>query len=317
MVQPHEVTVLMTVFNGAAFLEQQIDSILAQDYPYLRLTAIDDASTDASPNVLAAYAARDSRVTFLRNSTNEGLISSLGRLLRTVETEFFALADQDDIWDADKIRRSVEALGCGAELVYSDVRVCDQDGVVVCDTYLRSRNIRPHRGQDAVPFVFRNPAIGHTILSTHRVAAAAADMPPGLVFHEAWIVAVACNFGRVDFVERPMGTYRLHDTNVIGPIASGLLARGRRLARGQHAARRLRTRAMGLSAIAAFRPDLRPIASYYHLSGTRRLLKLPCFARFILRYSDVIGVRPALWEILFFALSAGIRVAPEPQLGDG
>lgn len=56
------VSVLVPVLNGAAFLEECLDSGLAQDYPHLEFVLVDNGSTDATPDIIARYAQRDGRI---------------------------------------------------------------------------------------------------------------------------------------------------------------------------------------------------------------------------------------------------------------
>jgi len=68
-------TVLLCVFDGQAYLREAIDSILAQTFGDFELLAIDDASRDATPEILASYS--DPRLRVVRNETNRGLTASL------------------------------------------------------------------------------------------------------------------------------------------------------------------------------------------------------------------------------------------------
>lgn len=79
------VSIVVPVYNGARFLREAIDSLLAQTYPRCEIIAVDDGSTDATPEVLAAY---DTRVTRLRQANrgqaaamNAGWARSQGRVL--------------------------------------------------------------------------------------------------------------------------------------------------------------------------------------------------------------------------------------------
>jgi hypothetical protein len=297
------VTVLMPIFNGERYLRPQLDSILNQDHPCIRVVLLDDASEDHSANIAMAVARADKRVTVLRNHQNLGLILSVGKLLENVTSPFFALSDQDDVWDRSKLSKSVGALISNqAELVYGDVRICDSVGHILKESYLRSRRIRPVTGRDPVPFVFRNPAIGHTIVSTRRVAREAANIPKDLRFHESWLVAVASEFGRIEFIDEPLGSYRIHGKNVVGP-KRGIL---QRLARGLRSRQYLHdrevTRAAGLAAQARLRPELQEVATTFSARGIARLAQLRTFGRFILQYADRIGTAPALAEVLWFAI---------------
>ena len=71
------VSVLMTIYNPGPFLAPAIESLLAQTFADFELIAINDASTDASGEVLAEYARRDARIRILRNPENRGVAGTL------------------------------------------------------------------------------------------------------------------------------------------------------------------------------------------------------------------------------------------------
>ena len=71
------ITVLMAVHNGEAFLQETLESVLAQDFSDFEFVVVDDSSSDASPVILAEAAATDSRIRVFRNEENLGLTRSL------------------------------------------------------------------------------------------------------------------------------------------------------------------------------------------------------------------------------------------------
>ena len=74
---PPRVSMVMPVHNGARWLADAIDSVLAQDFTDFELILVDDASRDASPTIMADAAQRDPRVRSLRLDTNVGLPAAL------------------------------------------------------------------------------------------------------------------------------------------------------------------------------------------------------------------------------------------------
>lgn len=297
-------TVLMPVFNGAAFLSEQIESILQQDYRWLTLIALDDASTDASWTMLNEAAASDARINVVRNDQNRGFVAAIERLLSMVETPYFALADQDDVWDPHKISSLIRLLQTtGAALVYSDERVCDETGHVIHPSYFAYKRLAVLEGRDPVPFIFRNPVVGHTIVATRAVARRAARVPPGLVFHESWLVAVASSQGDIRASRDRLGCFRLHRSNVIGPRRRGRIERLKlTVERGEHLEQRQRTRRAALAAAATVHPEIERLAMLYQREGWRRLVAFPFVARTLLRRCKAIGRRRVWVELLLWLI---------------
>lgn len=109
------VTVLMPVFNGEAFLGKTIDSILRQTYRDFELLAIDDASTDRTPDVLRSY--DDERLRIVRNPHNLGLTRALNVGLREARGELVARQDADDISYPRRLARQTAFLDANPEIV--------------------------------------------------------------------------------------------------------------------------------------------------------------------------------------------------------
>lgn len=96
----------MAVHNGEPYLREAVESVLNQRLagpvgrvrrPDIEFIIIDDASTDATPAILAEYAAADARLLVLRNETNVGLTRSLNRALQHATGRYIARQDADDI----------------------------------------------------------------------------------------------------------------------------------------------------------------------------------------------------------------------------
>ena len=101
------ITVLMPVYNGSPYLPDAIESILAQTFFNFELVAIDDASTDRSAAILAAYGEKDGRIRFFRNDENQGLIATLNRGLDLARGEYVARMDQDDVSLPQRLERQI------------------------------------------------------------------------------------------------------------------------------------------------------------------------------------------------------------------
>lgn len=103
------VNVLISTYNGEKYIREQIDSILAQSYPDIRIYVRDDGSTDGTIKILWEYSEKG--LIRLSRGKNAGYGRSFGRLLKAAkEGDYWAFCDQDDIWLPDKVKWAVEWL---------------------------------------------------------------------------------------------------------------------------------------------------------------------------------------------------------------
>ncbi len=103
----YTVNVLISTYNGEKYLEQQINSVLNQDYPIINIYIRDDGSTDNTVNILEKYSKYNN--VHICYGENIGFLYSFKKLLEMSELgDLWAFCDQDDIWYKDKIRRAVE-----------------------------------------------------------------------------------------------------------------------------------------------------------------------------------------------------------------
>ncbi len=99
------VSLVLPVFNGERYLATAIDSILAQSFADFELICVDDCSNDATPAILAEYAARDARIRVVRNATNLKLPASLNRGFREARGEWFSWTSDDNILRPNMLER--------------------------------------------------------------------------------------------------------------------------------------------------------------------------------------------------------------------
>lgn len=103
------VTILMSTYNGEKFLSDQLESIKMQTYADTKLIVRDDGSSDSTLGILADYEKKN----FLKwySGCNLGPGKSFFDLVQNAPiSEFYAFADQDDVWDEDKIETALKHL---------------------------------------------------------------------------------------------------------------------------------------------------------------------------------------------------------------
>lgn len=129
MTQP-ALSVLLPVYNCEPYLSAAISSILDQTEPRFEFIIIDDGSTDASPEIARAFAARDARIRFYCDGVNRGVSARLNQGLSLAQADIIARMDADDISLPERFSRQLDFLQehPDAVLVGARVIVIDPDG---------------------------------------------------------------------------------------------------------------------------------------------------------------------------------------------
>ncbi|MDP2282433.1 MAG: glycosyltransferase [Methylotenera sp.] len=108
-----KISVLLATFNGEAYLNEQLKSIENQLDVEVLIVVSDDGSSDHTPQLLNEVLAVDRRITLLPSQKQGGAAANFFRLLRDADltqVDYVALADQDDIWQADKLSHAVQKI---------------------------------------------------------------------------------------------------------------------------------------------------------------------------------------------------------------
>lgn len=212
------VAVLLGTYNGAAFLDGQLKSIERQVGPDWELIASDDGSDDGTQDILALFRNRlgAGRVRIVSGPAR-GYVTNFFSLLQTdTQAEYFAFADQDDIWHANKLQRAVLALSAAPSdrpaLYCSRTRLIDEQGRPIGVSPLFTR---PPGFANAL---VQNIAGGNTMVfnrAARKLLAMCGDID--VVSHDWWayLFVSACG-GEVIYDPQPSMDYRQHRDNQIG-----------------------------------------------------------------------------------------------------
>ncbi len=99
------VSIVMAVYNGASYLQEAINSILSQSYQNFEFLIINDGSTDESEDIIISY--KDSRIEYIKNETNLGLIKSLNKGIALAKGVYILRMDADDISNPNRLQEQV------------------------------------------------------------------------------------------------------------------------------------------------------------------------------------------------------------------
>lgn len=210
------VSVALSTYNGARYLREQLDSVLAQQDVELELVAVDDGSRDDTCAVLEAYASRDPRVSWSANPHNLGPTRSFERAMSLCRGEFIAPCDQDDIWHPRKLRTLLDAIG-DADLAYCDSEYVDGDGRPHGKRV--SDDLRMLQGRDPAPSLIANSVSGHAALVRRTLVDEARPIPPD-VYHDWWLALLAAGRHGVVYVPQALVAFRRHG-EAFSPMGKG------------------------------------------------------------------------------------------------
>ena len=214
------VDILLATYNGEKYLKEQIESILAQTYTDFRLIVSDDGSKDSTRQILTEYKNLDSRIELHFQERNLGYIKNFEFLLKQVKSKYYMLSDQDDVWDAEKVRISLEALKReSAVLVFCDLLVVGENREIINNSFWKAISVdkKIKKFQDYRLVYLYNCVTGCTILSDSKYIVNILPFPTdSWIAHDYWMAIVLSQHGKLCGIETPLIQYRQHGNNQIG-----------------------------------------------------------------------------------------------------
>jgi rhamnosyltransferase len=281
-----KVLVLLASFNGAKWIREQLQSILAQSGTEVAITVGDDGSTDATLALIAPFQ-HDGRVRLLQHSLPSGSAGqnflALIRQHPADGFDFVAFADQDDVWYARKLSMACEKLVADAAAGYSSGTLAIWDDG-------RTAYLKPSGKQNRSDFLLEGAGQGCTFVLRAEFYARVrgfvldhTELTSHLHYHDWAIYALARSWGlRWSFDPRPSMVYRQHRANDTGArgTVGGVTRRFALVRRGWY-----REQLVAICALCtAAAPDNRIVAIWRSILSSRRSLRRGCrLAGFCLR----------------------------------
>ncbi len=223
------VAVLLCTYQGEGFLSAQLNSIARQSHGNWKVWASDDGSKDATPTILETYKQQwgDSLLSVLPGP-RAGFVANFMSLACSpnIAADYYAYADQDDVWEDDKTARAITWLETVPEeipaLYMSRTRLIDEDGHELGFAPLFTS--KPPSFANAL---VQNIGGGNTMVINQAARALLQTLSKDvkIVSHDWWTYMLVTGVGgRVFYDPYPGVRYRQHRGNVVGSNA-GALAR--------------------------------------------------------------------------------------------
>jgi len=209
------VIVLMSTFNGEKYIKEQIDSILNQEEVEVEIKIRDDGSQDSTVKIISEYCKKFQNISLYLGNNLKPAKSYLKLMSLNFDCDYYAISDQDDIWDKDKLIiaiRMIEKVEDGNPTMYfSNLRIVDTN-----NNYYRNSHKNLNIPDKYVALV-QDTATGCTIVYNKEASKfLQLYSPEGCSMHDSWLFLICIFFGHVIYDDIPHISYRQHENNVVG-----------------------------------------------------------------------------------------------------
>lgn len=216
-----KIQILLAAYNGAKYIETQLDSLIAQQIPpedSFQILISDDGSTDGTTEILREYQKRYPSLVKILPSKREGsAMANFMRLLTESDGDIVFFCDQDDWWMPTKVLEMLETFESSdlPQLVFSDAMIADENLKLldVDESRLQTYN----RGLTLQKLLVQNYIMGCTMaVNRTLVDGVRCGSYPGMQMHDWWLALYAETFGKVTHVNEKLMKYRQHGDNEVG-----------------------------------------------------------------------------------------------------
>jgi len=305
---PLTASVVLCTYQGERFLAEQLASFHAQTRAPSEIVAQDDASTDSTAALLLA----DPKLSVHQNPSRLGYAANFSRAIARASGDVIFLADQDDIWENEKLEVILRTFEQNPELqvVCSEASRIDREsrplpGFVLGPNGLCAEERRRWAAGNALPFLLRRNAVpGMTMAFRAGFRDQILPVPP-LWEHDYWILAVAAAKNLGIFVEEtPLVRYRQHAAQELGGSRSFLA----RLSQSSTLEQRAREAARWSHLLPLALPSNRPL-----IEGKRaHLQRRAAFPRH--PFPRALAIAAELWRGDYTLFDAGLSSAVKDLL---
>lgn len=220
------ICIVMSAYNGADYIQEQVESLESQTVKIARIHIRDDGSTDATPSIIRKLAKQYSNITY-EIAKNVGWMKGFILALDSCSGyDWYAFSDQDDKWMPDKIERALKVLS-ERDVLSLEVPTLYAGNVTITDADLNPIELRNPEPVDietrTLPETMTRDDMAGGL--TYVFNDAARDLlvhftPLGCTGHDRTLMLICKTFGKVVYDFESKLLYRQHGTNVYGGFAA-------------------------------------------------------------------------------------------------
>lgn len=214
-----KVIILLASYNGSKYIQQQLDSIIAQTYVNWELYIRDDGSTDDTIHIIKKYTLLDNRIQLLVD--NKGNLRSSLNFNALMEYcqdfgDYFMFCDQDDIWLENKVEETLKNMFD----IEKDKPALVFGTQILIDENNQKINLEPRNYNFDVKLeilLTTNFIYGCTMMINKDLLKKCISIPKSAENHDYWIALVAATCkSNIKYISAPLMLYRQHNSNVSG-----------------------------------------------------------------------------------------------------
>src|SRR6266498_1559634 len=216
-----KISVALCTYNGESFLNEQLESILNQTFPVTEIIVCDDGSTDNTVTILRQFERAYSNLFKIYiNTENLGVIKNFEKAILLCMGDIIFLADQDDIWEINKVEKCLYFFGNTPEVlgVFTNAEMMEESGQPTNKTLWEVLGFDNVKKEMQLKDIFRfmllyGNMIAGSCLSIKREAM-------NLIFpfkyiedmwHDEWIAMKLGEKNKIYFLDEPLIKYRMHN----------------------------------------------------------------------------------------------------------
>lgn len=222
-----EVIILMATYNGALYIDEQLQSIVDQSYQSWRLFIRDDGSKDKTADIIAEFERADPRIFNVKDMMGSagGAKENFSLLMKFAKNHIvtegvFAFSDQDDVWHKDKLARMLTHITSNQkpQLIHSDLVVVDENLRMINESFMKFQNLKHQESEQLKYLITQNFVTGCTCMFNRELLELATPVPQQAVMHDWWLALCAALEGDIVYEMAPTIFYRQHSSNTVGAV---------------------------------------------------------------------------------------------------
>ena len=205
------ISVCMPTYNGERFVFKQLNSIIPQLSEDDEIIISDDSSIDNTISIINSF--HDKRIRLLKNNEFRSPVLNIENALKQAKNEFIFLADQDDLWESNKVKTILEELN-HYDLVLSNCKLIDDNDRIIQSNYYQYYFKKNKPSLSFFSNLRKNPFLGCAMAFNRKVLDRVLPFPKNIAMHDIWIGLLSELCFKVYFTEEILFSWRRHSANV-------------------------------------------------------------------------------------------------------